>query len=70
MTTEQLERMSMWEVVKHVYSATYMRYSIKFHEEKMLRERVEERMLAKNAKIEELEAKVKELEDAAEESNS
>lgn len=54
-------KMNMWEVVQHVYRATYMRYSVKFFEEKMAREKLEEKMIAKVKLIDSLESDIKSL---------
>lgn len=54
-------KMNMLQVVQHVYRATYMKYSIKFYEEKMLREQVEERMIEKVKLVDEMESKLSDL---------
>lgn len=46
-----LEKLNMYEVVKKVYEATYMKYHIKFFEEKAMREKLEARIIKKNTEL-------------------
>lgn len=61
---KDIENKNMMEIVTIIYEATYLRYHMKFFEEKGMRERLEQRMIKKNQEIEELQLRIKELEDA------
>jgi len=56
-----IEKLNMLEIVQHVYRSTYLRYSMKFYEEKAMREKVEGRMLEKNKQIEDLQLELAQL---------
>lgn len=66
LTAMDLEKLNMFQVVQKVYEGTYMRYHLKFFEEKMMREKLEARIIDKNKEIDRLHAKIKELEDGEE----
>jgi len=50
----KLEELNMYEICVKVYEATYMRYSMKFYEEKTMREKVESKIIGKNETIDKL----------------
>lgn len=64
MELNDFTKSNSWEVIQFVYDATYMRYSQKFFQEKMMREAVEKRIISKNTEIDRLNGRVAQLEEA------
>ena len=61
MEVNDFTKMDMNLVVKHIYDATYMHYSLMFNEAKREEAYMYEKVLEKNKKIEELESEVTRL---------
>lgn len=60
---KDIENKNMMEICTIIYEATYLRYHMKFYEEKAMREKLEEKMIEKVKLVDELEQKIKDLED-------
>lgn len=60
---KNIEELNMYQICTIIYEATYLRYSMKFYEEKAMREKVEQKMIEKVKLVDKLEARIKELED-------
>ena len=58
-----LENKDMWWICQHIFRATYMKYSLKFWEEKARAEKFQETIIEKNGEIDKL---IKEISDLKE----
>lgn len=59
---KNLDGLNMYEVAWEIYERTYYKYAINYQEERMLREKYEQKVVEKSTEIESLKEEIRELE--------